>query len=471
MPRPYNQVGDENVPICSRCEKAGRQCDRSEAPLKFKIITARGIHDDRAEPPAFRLPDAPRKVLETAQMADYFQHYISDLAPWYDLSDARSTFTTTVPRISLDDPLLFSAVMALSAMHVSNTATPGSVASSAREVAEFYHGCCIRLLINLQESDRRLEGGVALAATCLLRSYEILDTAQDAADPNRHLRGAYSLATFPFQSHESSIPTTLLSRGLFAAGFWNYLREDITFSLFRRCALKIDLGFLISPVGSVLAPSEDTLSEDEDYLNAISLILGRIINAAFVHSGGGRSNGGMKDDTWTVLLDMVKSWRAELPRHFQPFSSAKVASISALPSVRVLQNCHAASHHYCLTSLMILVQQGESSPEKAQKLRSLLHVMGSDAPDLEMEAEDLLEHLALQICGIAFAANAPAVLVNAFGPMSYASRWIRNSAAREELAKVLLACKKNTGWPGERLVTDMRSSWMPLSESFPHGEP
>ncbi len=295
-----------------RCEKAGRQCDRSEIPLKFKVVTSWSRKDDSAEQPVFRLPDSPRKVLETARIADYFQHYISNLAPWYDLSDARSTFSTTVPRIALDDPLLFSAVIALSAMHVSNTVT--AAASSAREVADLYHGCCIRLLIGLQESDRRLEGGVALAATCLLRSYEILDTAQDA-DPNRHLRGAYSLATFPFQNHEGSIPTTLLSRGLFAAGFWNYLREDITFSLFRRCPLKIDLDLLISPFSSVLSPSDNMPSEDEDYLNAISLILGRIINAAFVPSSGGKSDSlGMMDDTWAALLDMVKSWRNGLPR-------------------------------------------------------------------------------------------------------------------------------------------------------------
>lgn len=290
-------------------------------------------------------------------MADIFQHYISDLAPWYDLSDGRCTFSTTVPKIALDDPLLFSAVMALSAMHTSNTVTtasPKRTASSAREAAEFYHGCCIRLLIGLHESDRRLEGGVALAATCLLRSYEILDTAQDV-DPNRHLHGAYSLASFPFQHHKSSISTILLNGGLFAAGFWNYLREDITFSLFRRCPLKIELDLLIPPFSSVLSSSDRPLSDDEDHLNAISLILGRIINAAFVPGGDSQSNGlGMKDDTWAVLIDLVKSWRAELPLHFQPYSSAKVASITALPSVRVLQDCHG----------MLYVSMSEKFPSK-----------------------------------------------------------------------------------------------------------
>lgn len=72
--------------------------------------------------------------------------------------------------------------------------------------------------------------------------------------------------------------------------------------------------------------------------------------------------------------------------------------------------------------MILLAQEGKqspSSPVKVQKLRSLLHVMASEGLDLDTEADDLLEQLALQICGIAFSAGTSAVLVNAFGPISY----------------------------------------------------
>jgi hypothetical protein len=36
-----------------------------------------------------------------------------------------------------------------------------------------------------------------------------------------------------------------------------------------------------------------------------------------------------------------------------------------------------------------------------------------------LQAEQLLERYALEICGIAFTSNRPPVLVNAFGPMVY----------------------------------------------------
>lgn len=36
-----------------------------------------------------------------------------------------------------------------------------------------------------------------------------------------------------------------------------------------------------------------------------------------------------------------------------------------------------------------------------------------------MNTEDLLDRIGLEICGIAFTSNDPAVLVNAFGPIFY----------------------------------------------------
>lgn len=113
----------------------------------------------------------PRGALHDQKIARLFDHYITDLSKWYDLSDSISTFEVIVPRISLEEPLLFYAIIALSAMHLCKT-----TASSFRTTAELYHGRCVQLLITIDEDDAVMNGGVALAATCLLRSYEILDS-------------------------------------------------------------------------------------------------------------------------------------------------------------------------------------------------------------------------------------------------------------------------------------------------------
>ncbi|KAI1497264.1 hypothetical protein F5X99DRAFT_423679 [Biscogniauxia marginata] len=374
------------------------------------------------------LINTPRKALETRDAADLFHHYIVDVALWYDLSDRQLIFSTEVPIIALDDPLLFSALMALSAMHMSKTVTP-----SARDVAESYHGQCIRLLIDLDTDDPRIEKGVALAATCLLRSYEILD---EENDPNRHLRGAYSLAS------QYRDPPYQLSGGLLASGFWNYLREDITFSLFGHCRLKIDLESI---------PNISQFPSDQDHLNAMSLVLGRIINTMI------QATASAIEETWETLLALVRTSLSELPRHFQPFSRVSIPLLATLPSVRMLRNCHAATRHYYLVSLTILIMQLPSSSQ-LEPIKNIVVEIGCGSIDSATK-EDLLEHLALEVCGVAFTSNEPAVLVNAFGPMSFCARHVRNEPAQREILAHLSACQKTTGWPVQQIFINLQNSW------------
>lgn len=126
---------------------------------------------ESSAPRTFPSPEKPRDALLYPSVARYFQHYITELAPWYDLSDGSQLFGTKLPEIALDNSLPFAAILALAAVHISQTTAP-----SARAAAEFYHGHCIRILIGLKdEDDCEVDTrGLALASVCLLRSYEIL---------------------------------------------------------------------------------------------------------------------------------------------------------------------------------------------------------------------------------------------------------------------------------------------------------
>lgn len=115
-------------------------------------------------------PLTARDALKNLEIAQLFEHYIRFLAPWYDLSDSALTFGIAVPALALDEPLLFSAAIALSAMHMCRIS-----GKKLRKTAESYHHRCVRLLIALNREDEHVFTGKALAATCLLRSYEILD--------------------------------------------------------------------------------------------------------------------------------------------------------------------------------------------------------------------------------------------------------------------------------------------------------
>ncbi|KAK5988203.1 Kanamycin B dioxygenase [Cladobotryum mycophilum] len=373
----------------------------SEAAMPGIAVAAAAQRVDVRYP----LPERPREALEDPDVASYFYNYIAEPAKWYDLGDATRQFETAVPQMALDEPLLFSAVVALAGMHVSQTTTTATGSSkAAREVAEYYHTHCVKLLIRLDGDSELLTSGVALAAACLLRSYEILD------EP----------------------PGSLL-----AAGFWNYLREDITFSLFEGCPLKMDLAVAAAP----------KLTSGHDELHAVSLLLGQIINATF-----GKP---ISQNEWERLAVMTQARYDGLPSHVKPFSSGRSATSSAaLPQRWFLQDYHASAMHYLLVSACILVV---SAPPGEQWRLQASDDSGGD--ESELGKQDLLEQYALEICGVAFTTNIPSVLVNAFGPIAYCGKFIRSEPARQEIIRRLSACKKSTGWPVARLITNLQVSW------------
>lgn len=72
--------------------------------------------------------------------------------------------------------------------------------------------------------------------------------------------------------------------------------------------------------------------------------------------------------------------------------------------------------HYYLILLIILATH---APEDRLKDLRLLCVLGHDSDNMDV----LLEAQALDICGIAFTAKTPSVIVNAFGPISYCTSY------------------------------------------------
>lgn len=113
----------------------------------------------------------PRLALENQVITTLFRHYIDFLSPWYDLNDSQSLFGTLVPQRAMSNPILFKAAIAFSACHVSRT----SDGSHYQELGHEYHAACIRDLLEVLNDVRLEMQDDYLAATCLLRSYEILN--------------------------------------------------------------------------------------------------------------------------------------------------------------------------------------------------------------------------------------------------------------------------------------------------------
>lgn len=112
---------------------------------------------------------SPRVALADPGIADLFAHYVTALAPWYDLNDSQRLFGTLVPLDALDCPVLFKALIAFSASHKSKTG------GNVQDVASAFHAACVQEFLLLIDKGESRSHGYELAAACLLRSYEITD--------------------------------------------------------------------------------------------------------------------------------------------------------------------------------------------------------------------------------------------------------------------------------------------------------
>lgn len=185
-----------------------------------------------------------------------------------------------------------------------------------------------------------------------------------------------------------------------------------------QCQLKMSLEHI----------AQETLSTDQDQLNAISLLLGRIINAVYTDH--------QREQRWGSLSHAVGMWYDALPTRFQPFSRAEGCGI--LPSIWMFQDCHgsltqsslfcsglihaaSAMHYYHVA--MSLLSLHASYPNRSH---------GTTSPPLDTQVgstrtvADSLDHRALEICSIAFTNGSSPVIVNAFGPIAFCERLRRS---------------------------------------------
>lgn len=304
---------------------------------------------------------------------------------------------------ALSKPLLFSAVIAFAAIHLSRTTR-----SNLKLTADIFHSRCVHLLISLTEEEVKSSGGVALAAVCLLRSYEIL---AEESDPNRHLSGAYALAT--------SSPLEFAAPSLMRSALFNYLREDITYSLKVRQPLKMDLKSYRS---SYIATSDD------DELNIVTLILADTINTCF----------GERTESTAYIEERLHTWYRRLPSHFQPFPKATGTSrLGEFPELFTLGDSHTAVNQYHLVAQSILISTGDEATSVSCKLHEL----------------------ASQISGLAFTSGTSSVLVNSFGPIAFSGRFLATKSLQTELVRRLLGCRKEIGWPVHHIIADLETHW------------
>lgn len=142
-------------------------------------------------------------------------------------------------------------------------------------------------------------------------------TFSENVSSQNHLQGCYSLLA----SRHIHLTADLLS-----AGYWNYLREDITVALIEQRGLMITFS-------DQNAPPEPT--EDADFANHVTFLLGKIINRCL-----SVDSQALTALEWEDMKANLDKWRSSLPSSFDTIQTPGLGKQSSFPSIWALRSWH-----------------------------------------------------------------------------------------------------------------------------------
>lgn len=138
-----------------------------------------------------------------------------------------------------------------------------------------------------------------------------------------HLQGSYSLLA----SNHLDIKTDLLG-----AGFWNYLREDITVALIEKRSLMIDLSAYVHLPEAL---------ESDDFPARVTFLLGIIINRCLPKDAVA-----LDIVEWETLKRELEDWMVSLPESFEPIlTMTGFTGSSSFPCLWTTKGWHGTPHH------------------------------------------------------------------------------------------------------------------------------
>lgn len=231
------------------------------------------------------------------------------------------------------------------------------------------------------------------------------DVDKENVKAQNHLHGSYSLLA----SHHLIITTDL-----FGAGFWNYLREDITVALIEKRGLMIDLSAYVHLAEKL---------EPDDFPARVTLLLGKIINRCLVKDAVA-----LDIVEWETLKRELEEWMVSLPKAYEPILTApELMGSSSFPCLWTIKDWHSTHHsasgetftkddlhigsslQYYHTAMSIL-WLSEPFTVPLNTLQHIEHIRTLDTR---------LQRHANQVCSLAISSNSAPIWVNSFGPIAF----------------------------------------------------
>ncbi|KAL3460962.1 hypothetical protein BJX64DRAFT_261812 [Aspergillus heterothallicus] len=430
---------DEVLPICGNCRRSRQHCQQpgfisskwnALVPTESGTEDGSEIPDDQCinfhPPTAAKLArhghievqetygilrhegaSSPTETKMTQETVHLLQVYEKSIATWMDVFDSQWTYQRQLLCMVPWSPLLLNAICALAARQLSLTGS----ALVWKAVAERYYGQAVHLLARLLNGYQSNDMELAVVASILLCSYELL--AFPGIDYQRHFKGAHTLV----QSLHAHKATSSLTR----ASFWIYARHEVAEALNRGSPTLHDPGLWPKFDLSQAEPAEDSFCNDVLRMAAESAC------AVFGETQSSRRPSSRQKRRLSILQDELGTWFRLCPRKWMGSEyeeNGKTRYWFPRP------NFAAALVFYHLSMLLLWYEL-----EKLQK-----------EPESTKEFLDKVDSHARQIILIALSCLPDSAIVVVVQPLCYAVKHVRDNVMREDAIILLDDIEARTGF-------------------------
>ncbi|KAF2721433.1 hypothetical protein K431DRAFT_268484 [Polychaeton citri CBS 116435] len=217
------------------------------------------------------------------------QHFIVKLAPWVDACDEAFHFATDVPKRAIRRPMVLYAVLCVASRH------QATMLGHGEHEAEYYHGLCLRLVIEALSEPKETYDDNLLVTVATLSIYDQID--QPSGNCHHHLEGTGQLL--------SVTPSFAHSGGLAEAASWLCLRQDITMAMCNQQAPVLCLEHYDKS-------SVFSFRDDAACANVIVLLCAKILQALYA------CDRGSKVSMLRVLEAEIEQWNNRRALLYQP---------------------------------------------------------------------------------------------------------------------------------------------------------
>ncbi|CAF9935383.1 hypothetical protein IMSHALPRED_010209 [Imshaugia aleurites] len=411
---------DNSDKLQQRVSTQLEQKRREKSPeLKYQTFQKSANFDTfRPRPRSHFSSDAmsvwPLRSIEESRL---LQHFIQNLAPWFDVGDSRRHFTKIAPSMSASSPLLMNAILAVSALHLSR------VSDLDTYEAVRYHGRCIGLMVPMLNDPDRVKDDNLLMTTVILHLYEDIDIGNDSM---RHI-----MATSAF------LPACggLLSSQLRRAVFWLHLRNEIYAACSHQRTVRADLD-------NCTFEFVDTSLDVDLWLHRALWICAQTLQWAY------------GDDPtpakWRELCQLIEEWSSKRPSSFDPlfFKPRDPSHDLWFPEVTFATDEHVVAAHFLYLAKLLLTAHDPNIPRIGPQMKSALAEMNETA----------LSYVRM-LCGIA--------LCNSFVPARFTASlaiimcgsWFTHRPEQEILIDFMQGTEQCSGWPRKQAQKSLIEDW------------